>query len=30
MFVHKAHYRDWHSLDGANDGEPHCTDYCTD
>jgi hypothetical protein len=21
---------DWHSCDRANDGEPYCTDYCTD
>jgi len=23
------HY-DWHSCDRANDGEPYCTDHCTD
>jgi hypothetical protein len=26
----KPPYYDWHSCDRANDGEPYCTDYCTD
>lgn len=28
--VCKPRYYDWHSCDRANDGEPYCTDYCTD
>ena len=26
----KPHHHDWYSRDGENDGEPYCTDYCTD